>query len=98
MGLHPPAHALEFRLIGLDAALGALETRRSDPAEVGVLGLVTAATQEIGTEIGKLINSFVLHYGLTDDEEMPTFASPYSPATTDRGAVYALAEPCHGAR
>ncbi len=43
------------------------------------------------TEIGKLINPFVLHHPLTPDEELPTFAFPYSPATTDRGALYEFA-------
>ena len=90
MGLHPPAYTLEFRLIGIDGALGALERRAGAPAEVGVLGLITAETQAVAAEIGKLINPFVLHYGLTDEEEMPTFAFPYSPATTDRGPLYAF--------
>ncbi|HMO06255.1 MAG TPA: acyclic terpene utilization AtuA family protein [Paracoccaceae bacterium] len=91
MGLAPDAYGLEFRLIGVDGALGALENRSGAPVEVGVLGIVTAATQEQASEIGKLINPFVLHYPLTDDEELPTFAFPYSPATTDRGALYAFA-------
>lgn len=91
MGLEPAAYGLEFRLIGVNGALGALENRKSDPVEVGVLGIVTAATQAEAAEIGKLINPFVLHYPLTKGEELPTFAFPYSPATTDRGALYEFA-------
>lgn len=91
MGLQPPDYTLEFRLIGVDAALGALETKQGTPSEVGVLGIVTAQTQAIASEIGKLINPFVLHYPLTEDEELPTFAFPYSPATTDRGPLYEFA-------
>jgi len=91
MGLSPDAYGLEFRLIGVDAALGALENRAGTPVEVGVLGIVTAPSQALASEIGKLINPFVLHYPLTDDEELPTFAFPYSPATTDRGALYEFA-------
>ena len=91
MGLMPPAYTLEFRLIGADGALGGLENRTGAPIEVGVLGIVTAESQAIASEIGKLINPFVLHYPLTDDEELPTFAFPYSPATTDRGALYEFA-------
>lgn len=91
MGLAPDAYGLEFRLIGVDGALGALENRAGQPVEVGVLGIVTAPTQAMAAEIGKLINPFVLHYPLTDDEELPTFAFPYSPATTDRGALYEFA-------
>jgi hypothetical protein len=91
MGLTPPAYTLEFRLIGVDAALGQLETKAGTPAEVGVLGIITAQTQAEAAEIGKLINPFVLHHPLTPDEELPTFAFPYSPATTDRGALYEFA-------
>jgi Protein of unknown function (DUF1446). len=91
MGLTPPDYTLEFRMIGVNGALGALENRQGQPAEVGVLGIVTAATQAIASEIGKLINPWVLHYPLTEDEELPTFAFPYSPATTDRGPLYEFA-------
>ena len=91
MGLAAADYALEFRLIGVNAALGAMENRVGDPVEVGVLGLITAASAEISAEIGKLINPYVLHYPLTRDEELPTFAFPYSPAQSERGAFYEFA-------
>ena len=80
--------ALEFRIIGRDAALGALEPRQGDANEIGVLCIVTADTQEKAHEIAKLVNPFLLHFPLTDDEELPTFAFPWSPAETDRGPLY----------
>ena len=79
---------LDFRIVGRDAALGPLESRRGDANEVGVLCMVTAGTQETAHEIAKLANPFLLHFPLTDDEELPTFAFPYSPAETDRGPLY----------
>lgn len=79
---------LDFRLIGINATLGKLETEVSEAHEVGVLVIITADTQALSSEIGKLINPFLLHYPLTDDEPLPTFAFPYSPAQTDRGALY----------
>lgn len=79
---------IEFRLIGVDATLGDLENKESHPAEIGVLVLVTAITEELADELAKLINPFLLHYPLTDKEELPTFAFPYSPAQTNRGAMY----------
>lgn len=91
MGLAAQDYTLEFRLIGVNGALGGQENRHGDPVEVGVLGIVTAQSQDEAAEIGKLINPFVLHYPLTEDEELPTFAFPYSPATTDRGALYEFA-------
>ncbi|WP_378944634.1 acyclic terpene utilization AtuA family protein [Paracoccus sp. R86501] len=91
MGLSQDDYDIQFRLMGVDATLGTLENRKGNPVEVGVLGIVTARDQAQASEIGKLINPFVLHYPLTDDEELPTFAFPYSPATTDRGALYEFA-------
>ncbi len=88
MGLAPSDYDLEFRLIGVDAALGAMETKHSAPVEVGVLGIITAQDAETSSEIGKLINPYVLHYPLTRDEELPTFAFPHSPAQSERGALY----------
>jgi Acyclic terpene utilisation family protein AtuA len=91
MGLDVDAYALEFRLIGMNAALGSMENRQGEPVEVGVLGLITAPTAELAEEIGKLINPYVLHYPLTKDEELPTFAFPYSPAQSERGPFYEFA-------
>ncbi len=88
MGLSAMEYDLEFRLIGIDAALGSLESKHSAPAEVGVLGIITAEDAETASEIGKLINPYVLHYPLTRDEELPTFAFPHSPAQSERGALY----------
>lgn len=91
MGLSADRYSLEFRLIGIDSALGRMENRTGAPVEVGVLGLVTAETAAEAEEIGKLINPYVLHYPLTADEELPTFAFPYSPAQSERGACYEFA-------
>ena len=90
-GLEAHDYAIEFRLIGVDAALGPLETGSSDPVEVGVLAIVTAASQATATEIARLANPFLLHFPLTDEEDLPTFAFPYSPAETERGPLYEFA-------
>jgi hypothetical protein len=88
MGLGAGDYALDFSLIGVDATLGRLETRPGDPNEVGVMLVVTADTQARATEIAKLANPFLLHYPLTDTEPQATFAFPFSPAETERGALY----------
>ena len=87
-GREEDTYAFEFRLIGLDSALGNLEFSRSAPAEVGVLAIVTAESQEAANELAKLANPFLLHFPLDGDEELPTFAFPYSPAETERGRQY----------
>ncbi|NVK29646.1 MAG: acyclic terpene utilization AtuA family protein [Gammaproteobacteria bacterium] len=79
---------LQLRLIGVDATLGELEFVESHPVEVGVLGLITASSDDQAQEIAKLCNPHFLHFSLTDDEPSVTFAFPYSPAETSRGAQY----------
>ncbi|MGL4415320.1 acyclic terpene utilization AtuA family protein [Roseinatronobacter monicus] len=91
IGLATGDFSIELRLIGVSAAMGALETRESQPAEVGALCLITARDQAMADEIGRLANPFLLHMPLTEDEPLPTFAFPYSPAQTSRGAVYEFA-------
>lgn len=91
MELDPASYDLDFRLIGVNSALGAMENRTGDPVEVGVLLIITAQSQAIAAEIGKLANPHLLHYPLTENEELPTFAFPYSPAQSDRGALYEFA-------
>jgi len=88
LGLSDSDYDLEIRLIGVDATLGALENRRPLPAEVGALGIVTAPTEVLSAEIGKFLNPYLLHHALTEDEPMPTFAFPFSPAEMQRGALY----------
>ena len=81
---------IELRLIGKTASFGKLESRTDTPIEIGVMGIVTAETQELATEIGQMLNPYLLHHPLTSEEEQPTFAFPFSPADLNRGAVYAF--------
>jgi len=79
---------IEIRLIGLNASFGALETRAPEPVEIGVMGIVTAQTEALTGEIAKMLNPYLLHHPLTQAEEQPTFAFPFSPADMNRGAIY----------
>jgi hypothetical protein len=88
LGLPRADFDVELRLIGIDATLGALESRADLPVEVGVLGILTCPTAEQAAEAGKILNPFLLHHPLTEDEPMPTFAFPFSPAEMQRGALY----------
>jgi hypothetical protein len=80
--------SIELRLIGQNASFGGLETERGSPVELGVLGIVTAQTHASALEIAKMLNPYLLHHPLTEAEEQPTFAFPFSPPEMDRGAVY----------
>jgi hypothetical protein len=79
---------IEMRLVGQDATLGSLETSTVTPAEIGVLTIVTAPEEKQAVEIAKMLNPYLLHHALTEDEPMPTFAFPFSPAEMSRGALY----------
>ena len=84
----PDDFAIELRQIGRNAALGPLETNTTQPAEIGILGIVTAKTEALAEEVGKMLNPYLLHHSLSEEEEMPTFAFPFSPAEIQRGAIY----------
>ena len=88
MGLASDAFRIELRLIGQDASFGPLERQAKTPTEIGVMGIVTAADQATATEIGRMLNPYLLHHPLTQTEEQPTFAFPFSPAEMERGAIY----------
>ena len=91
MNLDSNEYSLDFRHIGLNAMLGDLEKNMGTPSEVGILCSITSKVPDICTEIAKLINPFLLHFPLTVDEELPTFAFPYSPVHSDRGCIYEFA-------
>jgi hypothetical protein len=88
MGLAAEDYSLELRLIGHTASFGPLETQAPTSHEIGVLGIITAPTEAQAAEIGKMLNPYLLHHPLVEDEPMPTFAFPFSPAEIDRGAAY----------
>lgn len=88
IGLDPTTWHAELRIIGQDANLGYLETRTSNATELGVLAILTAPDQATANTLGKLMNPYLLHHPLTQAEEQPTFAFPFSPAEIDRGAAY----------
>lgn len=90
LGLDLAEIDVDLRIIGKNATLGALENRTPDLTEVGVLAIVTAPDQQTASDVAKLLNPYLLHHPLTQAEEQPTFAFPFSPAEIDRGASYAF--------
>ena len=80
--------SIELRVVGADATLGPIEPSSIAGTEVGVLGIVTAQTEALSVEVAKMLNPYLLHHPLTEDEEMPTFAFPFSPPEMPRGRVH----------
>lgn len=58
------------------------------PREVGLLFVATAATQQIATQIAKTCNPWFFHMPLEREQELPTYAFPFSPAEIERGPVH----------
>lgn len=85
----PDEYDLDLRPYG-SHALGrpAAAEPRPVPQEVGLMALITAATQEIATEIAKFCNPTLLHFPLNPDDPMPSFAFPFSPAEVELGRLY----------
>ena len=91
MGLSPGQFTLELRLIGHSASFGTLEKRKADPVEIGVVAIITAPSEAQAGEIGKMLNPYLLHHPLTQEEEQPTFAFLFSPPEMAHGVVYEFA-------
>lgn len=91
LGCSDDQFSVEVRLIGHSASFGALERNASTAVEIGVLGIVTAETEALADEIGKLLNPYLLHHPLTAEEEQPTFAFLFSPAEMRQGQKYEFA-------
>lgn len=90
LGISSHEFSIELRLIGKNATFGHLEPENSNhtPTEIGVMGFVTANSLQQAQEIGKILNPYLLHHPLTQEEEQPTFAFQFSPAEVPVGPVY----------
>lgn len=88
MKLAPSDYHLQFRAIGQNAVLGALEQKTGNPVEIGVMAIVTSPDAARTKELLARLNSPMLHFPLHDDEELPSHSFPLSPASMDRGVVY----------
>jgi hypothetical protein len=58
------------------------------PRDVGVMFVVTAATQDLANRMAKACNPYFFHMPLRPGIEMPSYAFPFTPAEIPRGQVY----------
>ncbi len=84
------SYNIEFRLIGKNATLGSLETGDKQPNEIGVISIITAESSHLAGEIARTLNPLLLHHPLSENEELPTFAFPFSPAEIEKGPIYSF--------
>ena len=80
---------ISLRLYGWNAVSGRpVPPGTRPPREVGVLCVITAATQSLATRIAKACNPYFFHFPIKHGIELPSYGFPFSPAEIDRGRVY----------
>jgi hypothetical protein len=80
---------LSLRIYGWNGVSGRpVPADARPPREVGVLFVVTAATQELADRMAKACNPYFFHFPLRPGIELPSYAFPFTPAEISRGQVF----------
>ena len=58
------------------------------PPEIGLMFVATASTQELATQVAKTCNPWFFHLPVVEDQELPSYGFPFSPAEVERGQVF----------
>lgn len=89
LGVQAGDFDISLRPYGWNAVSGTpVGAQAPAPREIGLLFVATAATQELATQIAKTCNPYVFHMPLNAEQELPSYAFPFSPAEIERGQVY----------
>jgi hypothetical protein len=88
--LHIPYDHYSFALkpYGWNAVTEGVVPEDYIPNEIGLLLVVNAKSQELATKVAKVFNPKLLHFPVIQNEQLPTYAFPFSPAEIERGQVY----------
>lgn len=73
---------------GVSGRTGPPRKSNTTPAELGLMFVATARTQDLATKIAKICNSTFFHLPLEPGMPIPAYAFPFSPAEMPRGQVY----------
>jgi len=80
---------VSVRIYGWNAVSGRrMPADAAVPHEVGVLLVITAATQELATRMSKTVNPIFFHFPLSPDLPQPSYGFAFTPAEIERGQVY----------
>lgn len=89
MGASAADFDISLRPYGWNAVSGvAPPPGAATPREIGLLFVATAPTQELATQIAKTCNPAFFHMPLNLEQELPSYAFPFSPAEIERGQVF----------
>ena len=87
-GLDPNDYRISFKAYGYNGLLPGKVPDDFHPREILMLMTVTAKTQELATTVAKSMQPLLLHFPANWNEQLPSFAFPFSPADCDRGPCY----------
>ena len=80
---------ISLRPYGWNAVSGlAVPAHVAPPPEIGLMFVASAATQDIATQIAKTCNPWFFHLPVNEDQELPSYGFPFSPAELERGQVF----------
>jgi hypothetical protein len=80
---------LSLRIYGWNGVSGEkMPTSAAAPHEVGVMLVITAATQDLATRMSKTCNPMFFHFPLRPNVPQPSYAFPFSPAEIERGQLF----------
>ena len=84
-----PSFHLSLRFYGWNGTSGRpVPADTPPPRDVGVMFVVTAATQDLANRMAKACNPYFFHMPWRQAIEMPSYAFPFTPAEIPRGQVY----------
>lgn len=79
---------ISLRMYGWNGVSGMAPPPGSVPLEIGLMGVVTAKTQELASDIAKACNPYFFHMPIRMGMELPSYGWAFTPGDIDRGPVY----------
>jgi len=79
---------ISLRMYGWNGVSGRPPAPGSVPLEIGLMGVITAGSQELASEIAKACNPYFFHMPLRMGMELPSYGWAFTPGDIDRGPVY----------
>ncbi|MFV3075263.1 acyclic terpene utilization AtuA family protein [Niveispirillum fermenti] len=87
LNLDPGAFDISLRMYGYNGLTG-FKPGGPPPKEIGLMGVFTAATQELAHEIAKACNPYFFHMPVRLNDPLPSYGWAFTPGEIDRGPVY----------
>ena len=89
MGDAAGEYHISLRPYGWNAVSGLkVPAHVAPPPEIGLMFVATASTQELATQIAKTCNPWFFHLPVVEDQELPSYGFPFSPAEVERGQIF----------